>query len=63
MNNIAKYKEPVVLMHGAKHVNWRVAKEAGCAGEVQQAIQELGIQLNQTPKELLALADANDDQV
>lgn len=31
--------------------------------EVEQAILELGIKLKQDPRELLALADSNDDQV
>ena len=34
-----------------------------CAAEVELAVKELGVELKQSPKELLALADQNNDQV
>jgi hypothetical protein len=34
-----------------------------CAGEVERVVRELGITWKQSPRELLATADANNDEV
>ena len=35
----------------------------GFAGEVEKVVKDLGIKMKQSPRELLALADSNKDQV